>query len=206
MLAPRLRPPPTVAWPPTAMGRGAAPLQEASSAGETPEEGLGWGKLQGKGRSWPSNSGDGEGGRSTRGVPGAAARIATEATHADAARTEPPLVPQLKTQAEQMAFLVIFVQGMEKNIQEILQSQKSLERVVETKFHDMHVKVTELTTIVKHLQHEVDLVEIPRSDDEDDEDDDEEESPLLTTTRFNTRLRSVVVPAQETRQTSSSQE
>ncbi|KAE8815098.1 hypothetical protein D1007_07607 [Hordeum vulgare] len=101
-----------------------------------------------------------------------------------------------------MAFLVSSVQGMEKNIHEILQSQKSLERVVETKFHDMDVKVTELTTIVKQLQHEVDSVEIPRSDDEDD---GEEESSPLTTTRFSTQPRSAVVHAQETRHTSSAQ-
>ncbi|KAE8799930.1 40S ribosomal protein S5-1 [Hordeum vulgare] len=41
------------------------------------------------------------------------------------------------------------VQGMEKNIQEIMKNQKSLERVVERKFHKMDVKVTELTTIVR---------------------------------------------------------
>ncbi|KAE8792080.1 hypothetical protein D1007_33404 [Hordeum vulgare] len=81
---------------------------------------------------------------------------------------------------------------MEKNMKGILQSQKSLERVVETKFHDMDVKVTKLTTIVKQLQHEVDSVEIPLSNDEDD---DEEKSPPLITTRFNTHPRSVVVPA-----------
>ncbi|KAE8804476.1 nucleolysin tiar [Hordeum vulgare] len=116
--------------------------------------------------------------------------MAAEAAEAEAARNRPPPIPQLTTQAEQMAFLISSIQGMEKNIQEILQSQKSLERVVETKFHDMDVKVTELTTIVKQLQHEVDSVDIPRSDDEDDdEDDDEEESPPLTTTRFDTQPR-----------------
>ncbi|KAI5017495.1 hypothetical protein ZWY2020_042383 [Hordeum vulgare] len=98
------------------------------------------------------------------------------------------------------------VQGMEKDIQEILQIQKSLERVMETKFHDMDVKVSELTTIVKQLQHEVDSVEIPHSEDEgEDDDDDDEESPPPTTTQFSTRPRSAVVPAQETRQTSSAQ-
>ncbi|KAE8812342.1 hypothetical protein D1007_10699 [Hordeum vulgare] len=77
------------------------------------------------------------------------ARMAAEATEAEAARNRPPPVPQLRTQVEKMAFLVSTVQGMEKNIQEILQSQKCLDRVVETKFHDMDVKVSELTTIVK---------------------------------------------------------
>ncbi|KAE8800164.1 nucleolysin tiar [Hordeum vulgare] len=88
--------------------------------------------------------------------------MAAEASEAEAARNVSPLVPQLRTQAEQISFLVSSIQGMEKNIQEILQSEKSLERVVETKFHDMDVKVTELTTIVKQLQHEVDSMEIPR--------------------------------------------
>ncbi|KAE8821865.1 40S ribosomal protein S5-1 [Hordeum vulgare] len=63
-----------------------------------------------------------------------AARMAAKA---EAARNRPPPVPQLRTQAERMEFLVRFVQGMEKNIQEILQRQKSLERFVENKFHEM---------------------------------------------------------------------
>ncbi|KAE8816621.1 nucleolysin tiar [Hordeum vulgare] len=110
---------------------------------------------------------------------------------AEAARNRPPPVQQLRTPAKQMTFLVSIVQGMEKNIEEIMQNQKSLERVVETKFHNMDVKVTELTTIVRQLQHEVDSLEIPCSEDEDeDEDDDDEyESPPPTTTRFSTRPR-----------------
>ncbi|KAE8782239.1 nucleolysin tiar [Hordeum vulgare] len=131
--------------------------------------------------------------------------MASEAAQAEAARNRPPPVPQLTTQAEQMVFLVSYVQGMDKNIQEILQNQKSLERVVETKFHDMDVKVTEFNTIVKQLQHDIDSVQIPRSVDDDDSDDDDEESPPRTTTQFNTKPRSVVVPAPETRQTSSAQ-
>ncbi|KAE8805502.1 hypothetical protein D1007_18426 [Hordeum vulgare] len=127
--------------------------------------------------------------------------MAAEVAHAEAARNRPPRVPQLRTPAEQMAFLVSTVQGMEKNIQEIIQNQKSLERVVETKFHNMNEKVTESTTIVRQLQHEVDSVDIPRSEDEDEDgydDDGEDESPPPTTTRFSTRPWSNVVPAQET--------
>ena len=73
-----------------------------------------------------------------------------------------------------------------------MQNQKSLERVVETKFHNMDVKVTELTNIVRELQHEVVSVEIPHSHDEDedeDDDDDEDESPPPTTTRFSAKPR-----------------
>ncbi|KAE8814010.1 nucleolysin tiar [Hordeum vulgare] len=108
--------------------------------------------------------------------------MAAEAAEAEAARNRPPPVPQLRTQAEQMTFLVSIVQGMEKNIQEIMQNQKSLERVVETKFHNMDMKVTQLTTIVRQLQHEVDYAEIPRSEDEDEDDDDEDKSPPPTIT------------------------
>ncbi|KAE8773469.1 nucleolysin tiar [Hordeum vulgare] len=110
--------------------------------------------------------------------------MAVEAAEAGDARNMPPPVPQLRTQAEQIAFIVSTVQGMEKNIEEIMQNQKSLERFVETKFHDMDVKVTELTTIVRQLQHEVDSMEIPRSEDEDEDEDDEDEdesSPPTTT-------------------------
>ncbi|KAE8803734.1 hypothetical protein D1007_20425 [Hordeum vulgare] len=131
-----------------------------------------------------------------------------EASEDEAARNRPPPVPQLSTQAEKMAFLVRTVQGMETNIEEIMQNQKSLERVVETKFHNMDVKVTELTTIVRQLQHEVDSVEIPRSEEEDEneyDDDNKDEHPPPTTTRFSTKPRSVVVLAQETRETSSTQ-
>ncbi|KAE8786541.1 hypothetical protein D1007_39598 [Hordeum vulgare] len=66
--------------------------------------------------------------------------MAAETAEAEAARNRPPLVLELRTPAEQMTFLVSTVQGMEKNIQEIMQNQKSLERVVETKFHNMDVK------------------------------------------------------------------
>ncbi|KAE8791557.1 nucleolysin tiar [Hordeum vulgare] len=115
--------------------------------------------------------------------------MAAKAAEAEAARNRPPPVPQLRTQAEQMAFIVSTIQGMEKNIQEIMQNPKSLERVVETKFHNMDMKVTELTTIVRQLQHEVDFVEIPRSKDEDEDDDDEDDSPPPTTTRSSTQPR-----------------
>ncbi|KAE8768694.1 hypothetical protein D1007_59791 [Hordeum vulgare] len=90
------------------------------------------------------------------------ARMAAEAAEVEAARNRPQLVPQLRTQANKMAFLVSFVQGMGKSIQEIVENHNSLERVVETIFHNMDVKVTRLNTIVKQLQHEVDSVQVPR--------------------------------------------
>ncbi|KAE8791483.1 hypothetical protein D1007_34073 [Hordeum vulgare] len=115
--------------------------------------------------------------------------MAVDAAMAEAARNRTPPVPQLRTPSEQMAFLVRTVQGMEKNIQEIIQNQKSLERFGETKFHNMDVKVNELTTIVRPLQHEADSVEIPRPEDENKYDDDgEDKSPPPTTTKLAPRL------------------
>ncbi|KAE8806750.1 hypothetical protein D1007_17110 [Hordeum vulgare] len=131
--------------------------------------------------------------------------MTAEATEVEVARNRPAPAPQLRTQAEKMAFLVSSFQGMENNIQEILQNQKSLERVVETKFHDIGVKVKKLNTIVKSLQHDVGSVKIPHSDDEDDNDAVDEESPPRTTTKFRTKPRSTSIPALETRQTSSTQ-
>ncbi|KAE8771357.1 putative receptor protein kinase ZmPK1 [Hordeum vulgare] len=111
--------------------------------------------------------------------------LATTREAAKAARNALAQPPELKTREEEMSFLVSTIQGMEKNISEILLNQKSLERIVETKFHDLDVKVTELTTTVKQLQHEVDRVKIPHSSDDDDDDDDD--LPLRTTARFMTQ-------------------
>ncbi|KAE8819493.1 nucleolysin tiar [Hordeum vulgare] len=88
-------------------------------------------------------------------------------------RKEYTKASELKTRDEQMSFLVSTIQGMEKNISEILLKHKSLERIVETKFHDLDVKVTELTTTIQQLQHEVDSVKIPCLDDDAGDDDDD---------------------------------
>ena len=70
---------------------------------------------------------------------------------------------------------------------------------METKFHDLDVKATELTTTVEHLQHEVDSVKIPDSSDDDDD------SPLRTTTQFTTQTRLVGVPVPKGRPSSPTQ-
>ncbi|KAE8795499.1 hypothetical protein D1007_29583 [Hordeum vulgare] len=53
-----------------------------------------------------------------------------------------PLV--LKTMSGQMEFLISTTRGMEKNTSNILLNQKSLESIVETKFHDLDVKACEI--------------------------------------------------------------
>ncbi|KAE8767800.1 hypothetical protein D1007_60789 [Hordeum vulgare] len=88
-----------------------------------------------------------------------------------------------------MTYLVSTIQEMEKNINELLLNQKSLERIVETKFDALDNKVTELTTTVNQLKQKVDPVPLPSSDDDD-------ESPtLLVHTQFRTRARSADVSA-----------
>ncbi|KAE8802589.1 hypothetical protein D1007_21621 [Hordeum vulgare] len=70
-----------------------------------------------------------------------------------------------------MAYLVGIIQGMEKSINELLLNQKSLEsleRIVETKFHEVDNKVTGLTTMVNHLKQDVDAVPLPNSGDDDE--------------------------------------
>jgi hypothetical protein len=47
-----------------------------------------------------------------------------------------------------------------------VKNQESLERIVETKFHDLDVKVTELTTIVNSRKKSVDEAKQHSSDDE----------------------------------------
>ncbi|KAE8780978.1 hypothetical protein D1007_45829 [Hordeum vulgare] len=85
--------------------------------------------------------------------------------------------PQLRTTENQMTFFISTIQGMENNSTDILLNHKRLKRIMETKFHDLDIKVTELTTIVNELKHEVGVVHTPssRSGDHDD-------MPLPTTT------------------------
>jgi hypothetical protein len=47
---------------------------------------------------------------------------------------------------------------IEKSLADIAANQKSLERIVETKFHDLDVKVTEIQTVVETLKSQVDEV------------------------------------------------
>ncbi|KAE8784313.1 hypothetical protein D1007_42132 [Hordeum vulgare] len=78
----------------------------------------------------------------------ATSREATEIAAAETARNASAQPPQLKTKNDQMSFWVSTIQGMEKKVSEILLNQKSVERIMETKFHDLDVKVSELTNIV----------------------------------------------------------
>ncbi|KAE8815097.1 hypothetical protein D1007_07606 [Hordeum vulgare] len=112
--------------------------------------------------------------------------------HAQEARATSALVSN--TKSAQMTFLISTIQGMEKNIKDILLNHRSLERIVETKFHDPDIKVIDLTTTVNQLKQEVEVVSAPSSSDDDDS------PPIQTHTQFRTQARYSIVPLAESRQ------
>ena len=63
---------------------------------------------------------------------------------------------------------------MQNDITEILKNQKSLERIVEDKFHSLNNKVDGLTKTVDELKKEVDSVPLPHTSEEEDDDDDDD--------------------------------
>ncbi|KAE8776714.1 nucleolysin tiar [Hordeum vulgare] len=87
----------------------------------------------------------------------------------------------MRSKGYQMSYLIRTIQGMKKNITNILLNQKSLERIVETKFHDLDIKVAELTTTVNQLKEEVDALPTPSSSSDDDDG-----PSLSTSTQFMT--------------------
>ncbi|KAE8773076.1 hypothetical protein D1007_54831 [Hordeum vulgare] len=95
------------------------------------------------------------------------------------------------SKGRQLAFLISTIQGMENNIKDILLNQKSPERIVETKLHDLDIKETELTTTVNQLKREVDVVPTPSSNSDDDDG-----PSLQTSTHFRTHVifEVVIVP------------
>ncbi|KAE8793889.1 hypothetical protein D1007_31479 [Hordeum vulgare] len=86
----------------------------------------------------------------------------------------------MRSKGYQIAYLISTIQGMEKNIKDMFLNQKSLERITETKLHDLDIKVTEQTTTINELKQEVDAVPTPSSSTDDDD------GPSLQTSQFRT--------------------
>ena len=61
----------------------------------------------------------------------------------------------LKTKQDQLSYLLEATLRIEKGLATLTQNQESLERIIETKFHDLDVKVTEIQTTLEKLQEEV---------------------------------------------------
>jgi hypothetical protein len=69
-----------------------------------------------------------------------------------------PSAPVLKTKVDQMQHLIQATQRIEKSLADLAANQKSIERNVETKFHDLDIKVTEIQTVVETFKSQVDEV------------------------------------------------
>ena len=95
----------------------------------------------------------------------------------------------LKTKQDQLGYLIQSTLRIEKGLATLTQNQESLERIIEQKFYDLYVKVTEIQSVVEQLQEEV-----------------EEKKGKSTTDAF-ARVprsqRSAVVPVTDTRATTS---
>ena len=72
----------------------------------------------------------------------------------------------LKTKTDQMAYLLEATQRIEQGLANLVKNQASIERIVETKFYDLDVKVTEIQMSVEQLQRDVDRVRESNSGDE----------------------------------------
>ena len=95
----------------------------------------------------------------------------------------------LKTKQEQLGYLIASTLRIEKGLATLTQNQASLERIVEQKFYDLDIRVTEIQTAVEQLQ------------------DDMQERKGKTTTDAFARVprgpRSSAVPVPDTRATAS---
>ena len=95
----------------------------------------------------------------------------------------------LKPKQEQLGYLIASSLRIEKGLATLTQNQESLERIMEQKFYDPDVKVTEIQSVVEQLQ------------------DDMQERKGKTTTNVFARVpraqRSVAVPVTDTRATTS---
>ena len=95
----------------------------------------------------------------------------------------------LKSNQDHLGYFVASTLRIEKGLATLTQNQESLERIVEQKFYDLDVKVTEIQLVVEQLQ------------------DDMQERKGRTTTDAFARVpraqRSTAVPVTDTRATSS---
>src|SRR4051812_34119519 len=61
----------------------------------------------------------------------------------------------LKTKQEQLSYLIASTLRIEKGLATLTRNQESLERIVERKFYDLDVKVTEIQSAVEQLQDDM---------------------------------------------------
>ena len=61
-------------------------------------------------------------------------------------------VVNLKTKQDQLSYLLEATMRLEKSLATLSQNQESLERIIETKFHDLDVKDTDIQIVVEKLR------------------------------------------------------
>ena len=61
----------------------------------------------------------------------------------------------LKSKQDQLGYLIASTLRIEKRLATLTQNRESLERIMERKFYDLDVKVTEIQSVVEQLQDEV---------------------------------------------------
>ena len=61
----------------------------------------------------------------------------------------------LKSKQDQLGYLIASTLRIEKGLATLTQNQESLERIMEQKFYDLDVKVTEIQSVVEQLRDEV---------------------------------------------------
>ena len=61
----------------------------------------------------------------------------------------------MKTKQEQLRYLIASTLRIEKGLATLNQNQESLERIMEQKFYDLDVKVTEIQSVVEQLQEDM---------------------------------------------------
>ena len=66
-----------------------------------------------------------------------------------------PSIVNLKTKQDKLSYLLEATVRIEKGLATLTQKQESLERIFETKLHDLDVKVTEIQTSVEKIQEEL---------------------------------------------------
>ena len=117
------------------------------------------------------------------------AEKAKAAKAANAASAPDASAANLKTKKYQLSYLLEATVGIEKSLATLTPNQESLEKIIETKFHDLDVKVTEIQTSVEKIQEEL-----------------ENRSDKTTTNAYQRvprRQRSTEMPVTDTRATTS---
>jgi hypothetical protein len=123
------------------------------------------------------------------------AAVAAKAAKEASAPNAP--IANLKMKNDQMTYLLEATLRIERSLANLTKNQEILERIVETKIHDLDVKITEVQTIMEKLRDDINAARVAAEDNGDD---------IPMTDRFQRvprASRSTVVPVADMRATHS---